>query len=322
MHMSRGVAALGILLLLGTLPGIAAGQDLQGTAAPAKKVVNSPEKQATGSCCEATSLPVAAWNVLREDIRSDRKSDRSAAVTALGAVGARPDILPLLQAALKDKDASVRKDAALTLGNLGSRSAEPQLRKLLDDPSPEVGFAAASALAKMGDHSGRGIFVATLQGERKGDGFVKSSFKSNVERYRDPKQLAFVAARQAAGSLFGPLSIGVIVAQQLMTDRGAAARGVAATLLAEDPSNEAVNELKLALLDKNWAVRAAAAQALVKSPGKVPAETFEPLLVDDHEEVRAIAAAGIIRISHAPRPDDLRWPLPSAHAALEAGQHK
>lgn len=267
-------------------------------------------------CCKK-SLSAAAWDTLSQDVVSPHESHRSAALAALAAVGPRDDVLPLLKGALQDKNSLVRKNAAAALGDMQAHSAAPELRVLLDDPSPDVSFAAASALWKMQDRSGRNLLIATLSGTRKGDGIVKSEMKSTVERYRDPKQLAMMGARQAAGTFLGPGSIGIDLAQALMKDRGAQARAQCATLLAKDPSPEAIHELSRALDDKNWAVRAAAVQALAKSPGKVSADVFEPLLVDGSMQVRDMAAAGIIRITHAARPNDLNWPAVSAPQTTE-----
>lgn len=306
------------LMVLGASQGFAqATQKLVSDSRPAESASTLDTETAKSvagpapklDCCKK-SLPAAAWERLSQDVVSDRESHRTAALAALAAIGAREDVLPLLKGALQDKNSLVRKNAALALGDLQEHSAAPALRQLLDDPSPDVSFAAASALWKMGDRSGRNLFISTLNGERKGDGIVKSEMKSTVERYRDPKQLAMMGARQAAGTFLGPASMGIGVAEALMKDRGAQARAQSATLLAKDPSADAVHELSLALHDKNWAVRTAAAQALTKSPADVSPGEFEPLLVDDNCQVRDMAAAGIIRSTHAPRPKDLRWPVP------------
>jgi HEAT repeat protein len=289
----------------GELPSAAAG-------APASK---SDSAIATASSQQLSAL---AWGNLAAQLHHKRASHRANAVAALATIGSRRDVLPLLLGALRDKDSSVRKDAVVALGDLKVESAKPQLRKMLDDNSSEVGFTAASVLTKMGDHSGRDIFIATLQGERKGDGFIKQSVKTNAAKYRDPKVVAMIGAKEAAGALFGPFSIGLVVAAELMKDRSAAARAESATMLAQDASPEAVDELKLALCDKNWAVRAAAAQALAKSPGSVSVQDFEELLSDKNDSVRTIAAAGIIRRSGAGRPRSLNWPIASASVTVLA----
>jgi hypothetical protein len=272
------------------------------------------------ACCKPLPPPVAAWDVLRDEIRSKKKTHRLDVIAALAVVGTRPDVLQLLYGALQDKHAEIRKTAAIALGEMQAEAAKPKLRALLDDESPEVGFAAANALWKMGDHSGREIFISTLTGERKGEGFIKSSVKSNFAKYSDPKAIAMTGVKEAAGAFLGPLPMGITIAQELMKDHGASARAACAALLAKDPSPDAVEELTQALKDKNWAVRAAAAQALAVSPGKVSADVFKPLLFDDNKTVREIAAAGIIRLTRSVRPSSLRWPTVPPPMTAEAKQ--
>jgi HEAT repeat protein len=325
----KATALASALLLLGASQGFAqASQEFvsEDSNATVPSTKTDPTKPAGSSskldCCKK-SLTASAWETLSEDILSTRESHRTAALTALSAIGPRDDVLVLLKGALQDKDPLIRKNAALALGDMQARPAAAELRQLLDDPSLEVSFAAAGALWKMQDRSGRNLLIATLSGDRKGDGAVKSEMKSTVKRYRDPKQLAIMGAREAAGTFLGPASMGIGVAEELMKDHGAQTRAASATLLAKDPTPDAVHELTLALGDKNWAVRAAAAQALAKSPGDVSAEVFEPLLIDDSMPVRDMAAAGIIRITCAARPKNLNWPTaPSAGQTTEQAEKR
>jgi len=279
---------------------------------------NSAPPASSQDCCQPVPRAVLAWDILRADIRSNRKTHRTNAIAALAVIGVRPDVLVLLEEALHDKDSNVRKTTAVALGDMQSQASKPALRAMLDDESPEVGFAAANALWKMGDHSGREIFIATLTGERKGEGFVKSSMKSNFAKYSDPKNLAMTGVKEAAGAFLGPLPMGITIAQELMKDRTASARAECAALLAKDSSPDAVHELTDALSDKNWAVRAAAAQALAVSPAEVSPDVFAPLLTDTNGTVRDIAAAGTIRLTNTLRPTALHWPVVSAQTTTEA----
>jgi len=285
---------------------------------PTRSSENSEPVASSQQCCLPVPLPVAAWDILRTEIRSNRKTHRANAIAALAVIGLRPDVVALIEGALRDRDSAVRKAAATALGELQSEASKATLRALLDDSSPDVAFAAANALWKMSDHSGREIFMATLAGESKGDGIVKSSMKSNLAKYSDPKSLAMTGVKEAAGAFLGPLPIGITIAQELLKDRTASARAQCAALLAKDPSPDAVRELTQALTDKNWAVRAAAAQALAVSPAKISPNIFEPVLTDDNGTVRDIAAAGAIRLTHATPPKSLHWPAVSAEMTAQA----
>jgi HEAT repeat protein len=315
---NRGLkGALVVMIALGTIWAPAETPPITKTQ-PAPAAENSEQALSSQDCCKPVPPAVAAWDVLRAEIRSPKKTHRTDAIAALAVIGSRPDVLHLLEGALRDKHSTVRKTAAIALGDMQAEAAKPSLRALLDDESPEVGFAAANALWKMGDRSGREIFIATLTGERKGDGLVKSSLKSNFAKYSDPKTVAMTGVKEAAGAFLGPLPMGITIAQELMKDHGASARAECAALLAKDPSPDAVEQLTQALADKNWAVRAAAAQALAVSPGKVSPEVFEPLLLDDNKSVRDIAAAGIIRLRSAMRPASLHWPAIPPQMTTEA----
>ena len=306
-----------VMMVLGS-PRVTAETPPIAKTQPDSVAENSDRVASNQECCKPVPPPVAAWDVLRAEIRSNKKTHRTDAIAALAVIGSRSDVLHLLEGALRDKHSTVRKTAAIALGDMQAEAAKPSLRALLDDESPEVGFAAANALWKMGDRSGREIFIATLAGERKGDGLVKTSLKSNLEKYRDPKTVAMTGVKEAAGAFLGPLPMGITIAQELLKDHTASARAECAALLAKDPSPDAVEQLTQALADKNWAVRAAAAQALAVSPGKVSPVVFEPLLLDDHKSVRDIAAAGIIRLMRTERPPSLHWPAVPPQMTAEA----
>lgn len=303
----------------GALIFAAAAASAQPAPADAVIAENKPEPKNTNlEAKKPLSIAATAWNVLADEIRSHSRTRRSNAIAALAVIGPRRDVLSLLEAALHDKNADIRKEAAIALGALPAPAAKPSLRARLRDESPDVAFAAADALWKMGDRSGRDLVIDTLDGRAKGKGLVKSSMKSQFGKYRDPKALAFKGATEAAGAFVGPLPIGITIAQELLKDRTASARAACAQMLGKDSSPEAVEELAEARFDKSWAVRAAALQALAVSPGKVSIEVFAPMLYDGHAEVRDMAAAGIIRRSEAPMPAEIRWPLEETETTAEA----
>jgi len=228
-------------------------------------------------CCRPTPTAVAAWNVLRDEIRTTEELTGQLQIAALAVIGSRPDVLVLLEEALRDRDATGRKTTAIALGDLQAQASQPALRALLDDESPEWSLLLPNALWKMGDRSGRGIFIATLSGENKGDGLVKSTVKSNFAKYSDPKSLAMTGVKEAAGH-FWAASDGITIAQELMKDHTAAARAECAALLAKDASPEAVRELTQALTDKNWGSGPQRLRRSQLSPGKVSPMSSDPLL--------------------------------------------
>jgi HEAT repeat protein len=249
----------------------------------------------------STGVEIGAWDVLKEGLAEHSTNKRAQAVTALGSIGATPQVVKMVVAALKDKDVVVRQTAAAVLGEVQARRAVPQLREALDDESAEVSFAAAQALWQLGDRSGRDILFEVLAGDRKtGPGMIEGGIRDAKRKLHSPAALAKIGIDQAAG-LFGPFSMGIWFAEDFIKDKGAPARALSAKLLSTDPDPGATWELQLALDDKSSAVRAAAARALGVRPAPDAIAKIQPLLLDGNDGVRYMAAAAIIRLSQ-PRP--------------------
>jgi HEAT repeat protein len=238
-----------------------------------------------------------AWDVLNHALRDGNPIRRAQALTALGLVGPASHIVRLLEVGLSDKDAMVRQTAAAVLGELPARAAIPRLRQALNDESAEVSFAAAQALWRMGDRSGRQLFWAVLEGERKtGPGMIEGGLREARKKLHSPAALAKIGINEAAGFL-GPFSMGVGFAEDLMKDKGATSRALSARLLALDSDPLSAAELEDALEDKNSAVRAASARALGERANREEIAKLQRLLTDSNEGVRFMAAAAIIRLS-------------------------
>ena len=98
----------------------------------------------------AGGRPVSYW--LDELKKPDPKA-RKKAVRELGHVGAAdPAAIPAVTAAVKDRDAAVRRDAVLALLNLGpaAKDAAPSLAEAAkSDPDPTVRKDAAKALERV-----------------------------------------------------------------------------------------------------------------------------------------------------------------------------
>jgi HEAT repeat protein len=119
----------------------------------------SDHKEVRGSACYALGKigPAAAEAVPALESRLDELEDsgKVAFVWALLAIKPGDEALgakavPLLVDALDAPDELVRMEAAGALGRIGEAAAQPnviaELKKLLDDPAPEVQEAAAAAL--------------------------------------------------------------------------------------------------------------------------------------------------------------------------------
>jgi len=212
----------------------------------------------------------------------------------------------------------IRVLAATSLGDMKARSAIPQLKNAMDDDSPEVSFAAAQALWKIGNRSGREILYAVLRGERKAKlGLVKGKMDKMRQQMHDPKSLALIGINEASGAFLGPFSMGVSFIEEYARNNSAPVQALCANLLSSDNSRDTVNELRDALADKNWAVRAAAARALAKlnHPEAIP--QLRDMMQFDKEQPAPFAAA-IIRLSPTKGNAPEAAPPPGASAVSAA----
>ena len=190
--------------------------------------------------------------------------------------------------------------AILAAGQSKNRNLTLRLRALLDDKEPEVAFAAATTLWKMGDHSGEDILVAVTDGERKAaSGLVSGGLHTANKDLHSPSTLARIGALQGASMLLGPFGIGITAYEYIHKNGGDSARTVAIELLAQEKTKPIHDELIAALGDKDLGVRAAAARALGDYRDKATAAAIANLFYDPKPPVRLTAAAAYLRASGA-----------------------
>jgi len=268
-----------------------------GSSALAQGTPPGPQT-APGKPGEKESIEARSWQILTAGVGSDNASKRSEALAALATIGARRDVVRLVEGRLADKEAEVRQLAAALLGTMKARAAIPKLRAALEDENADVSFAVAQALWEMGDGSGRTIIYQVLEAERRPTkGAVGGQIKSAKKMLRNPASLGMFTLKQGAEAFLGPFGLGVDLAEGLTKDRSAPARALAATLLAKDSDAGSVHELEAVLTDKNSGVRIAAARALGNRGSRQSVAQLVPLLQDGKEAVRFNAAAAIIRLS-------------------------
>ncbi len=284
-------------------------------AQPAQPAQPKPGSQAAATPSAPSALPAApgaaagagalspaaasrkAWQSLKGGLAEKNYDRRAQAITALGSIGLRPDVVSLIEASLKDKDAPVRQAAIEALGKMKSRSSIPKLQAALDDPSAVVAFAAAKALWTIGDKSGEELFLEVVAGDRKvSTSMIRGGMQQAHEELHDPTALAELGAEQTAGAFFGPAGFGLKTGIELAKDKAAPARAASALLLADDKSDSAREALRDALEDKSWIVRGAAAEAIGAHGTVNDVATLSPLLDDPQKEVRYRAAAAILRV--------------------------
>jgi len=240
-----------------------------------------------------------AWEVLKPGLVDANPLTRRQAVTAAGSVGLDPEAVRLVEEALKDHDSLIRATAAAELGEMRSRQSFPALKAALDDPSGEVGFAAAHALWDMGDKTGCGFMEDVVAGQQEATHSGVKGAVHRADRLRhDPKAMAVLGAKSASGALLGPFNIGVLAAEQVFKNTRVAARMQALNLLAEDCDPQTQKLLETTSTgDQNWAVKASAAKALGRCGNPDAIAKLEQNLADSNAAVKFMSAAAIIRLS-------------------------
>jgi HEAT repeat protein len=279
-----------ILILFATA---VAGQE-RGTSVPADHG-SSKVAKAVGN--KPRDMHAAAWQVLGEGLSDKKALSRVAAVTAMADLG-RSGVRPAAARLQEDKDADVRIAAALVLGQMKSRSAIPVLRTALRDTDPGVSFAAAQSLWQLGDNTGRQVLLEVLEGERAAsDNLLRSGMRDVHHKLQNPKALVAMGAEKGAGTLLGPISMGIPVAKQFLAEPANSPRALTVNLLSRTPDRATVEALKKALWDKDWGVR----QASARAAGNIKRRDFVPLLAmlleDSKPAVRYTAAVAILRIT-------------------------
>lgn len=254
------------------------------------------------------SLRDRARSNLEEALTDHNPNTRKQAVIAFSLAASREPFLSKLESMLTDKDVQVRIAAVASLVNLRNRGVSSALRKALDDPVPEVSFAAAKALFELHDRAGKQALLSVLSGESKTSSNVfTSQMRDTLRMMHTPKTLFMFALRQGIG--FAPvpgLGEGVASMQALLSDPGVSGRAAAALLLGRDKNEETLRALREALSDKDWSVRAAAIHSLAlwNDPRLKP--DFIGLLDDDNRAVRLRASAGYLRLDNLPSRAKLR----------------
>ena len=239
-----------------------------------------------------------------DDALHDKNPDtRKTAVIALSLAPASDHWVGLLDGMLDDKDVPVRLAVIASLVDLKSKSTSAALHKALNDPVPEVSFAAAKALFGLGDREGKEVLLSVLANETKiKSGFITREKRDALRLLHTPGPLFYTVVRQGAG--FAPvpgLGEGISSMHALMVDPGTSGRAGAALLLAREKDEETLDALKDALTDKTWSVRAAAVHAIALRNEPAQKEAIAQLCLDKTEAVRLRAAVGWLRLDSIPK---------------------
>lgn len=255
--------------------------------------------------------PKREWDVVGKTLQAHLADEvplrvRRAAAYALGCFGslAAPAV-PALRQALRDPSASVRQNAAWSLGRILTSPDRPTVEALcalLTEPSPLVRRDAAGALGQLGTRLEReplrpaaAALIRRLGDER--DSVVLRTALGALTSLADESH------RGQAGALY-PL----LASKETETAR------LAAYVLANvggEPARRAIPLLRQALADTDSTVQAVAAACLANAGAEAaPAATDLARLLGagGPAEVRRNAAIALGRLAEATSPDDREKP--------------
>jgi len=238
-------------------------------------------------------------DMLRHALTAHNPDTRKQAVVALSLASDRSPLLPLLLGMADDKDVQVRLAVVASLADVNVKDSVKALHQALQDPVPEVSFAAAKALWNLHDPIGRQALLSVVEGESKtASGYISSEMRTALRMMHTPSTTFLYAVREGIGFVPVPgLGQGVASMEALLTDPGISGRATAVLLLGKEKDPAILPALRDALHDKNWTVRAAAVHSMAVRNDPALKKDVEPMLDDDKEGVRLRAAAGYLRLS-------------------------
>ena len=237
--------------------------------------------------------------ILQHALDASNPETRQQAVSALSLASGSGPLFDQLERMLQDKDAKVRQAVVASLADVKSERATAALHKALEDPVPEVSFAAAKALWARHDPDGRTALLAVLAKESKSSSnFFSKQKRDALRMMHTPRTTFLFAAEQGIGFVPVPgLGAGFASMQGILASSGVPGRALAALLLAADRDPATIDALRDALSDKDSSVRAAAVHSISLRNDPALKKELEPLLTDDNGAVRLRAAAGYLRLS-------------------------
>lgn len=249
--------------------------------------------------CQPSPQEKASRDALDKALQDKNPDTRRQAVIALSLIGSVDPYPSDLQSMLSDKDVEVRLAVISSLTDLSnSNRTMLSLHTALNDPVPEVSFAAARALYTLNVPDGKAALLSVLAGDAKtASGFLTKQKRDALRMMHTPKTMFLFAVKTGAG--FAPvpgLGTGVSSMQALLSDPGTSGRAAAALLLGKEKDQPTLDALRDALNDKDWSVRAAAIHALALQDDPARQADLAPLFDDKSEPVRLRAAAGYLRL--------------------------
>ncbi|MFO0878323.1 MAG: HEAT repeat domain-containing protein [Gemmataceae bacterium] len=245
-----------------------------------------PEKRRQGWSQVRTAVQEMA-------VRHDQAAVRRSATHAIGAFGPEASASePVLLKALRDRDESVRQNAAWALGRVAQTvESIPLLCQALDDPNSLVRHDSAAALGMLADRLGRDRTqdaVAPL---------IRRVRKDTVVQVRSAALASLALLTTPAHRELARELLPLLANANPEVERGAA---FALAGMGGEPARQALGVLRRYLLDSDpsWQALAAASLASAGAAAQPSIEDLARCLKSSpHAEVRRNCAIAITRVS-------------------------
>jgi len=241
----------------------------------------------------------AVRTMLENGLQSKNPIVRKQAVQSLALLGGWEPYQSRIEAMLQDKDVNVRVAAIMSMMVGPGDNTIDALKGALNDPAPEVTFAAAKALFVLSDPAGEKALMAVLNGDSKTtSGLIALQKREAAEMLHDPTKMSvFVITKSVWLAPVPGLGVGVGILEHAFFDKRDSGRAATARMLSTSEDPEVREALRRALTDKEPSVRVAAveASALRNDPGVL--ESVVPLLQDKKEMVRLWASSCYLRLA-------------------------
>lgn len=250
--------------------------------------------RAAGSTAPTTQQ---CWKTLTESVQDAKHLEtRAQALNALSSLGWSPRAVALISEAMKDSNVDIRTAAVLAAGKAKSRGLLKPVKQLLDDPEPQVVFAAAITLwQQFKDKSGEDVLAAIAAGDRKANPGLVHGVRHDISRtLHSPSALARIGIQTGAGLVLGPFGFSVAAIEYMRKNGADTARVQSIDLLAEQKTEAIHDQLRTALDDDDPGVRAAAVKALANFHRPQDSQPIKFLLDDSKLPVRLAASAAYI----------------------------
>ena len=117
------------------------------------EVLNDPDWKVRYAALDKIIEPSLKHLALLDKALDDEKASVRRIATAYLGMIEEPDVLPSLYKSLKDKAVNVRRTAGDCLSDLGFKEAMPEMIKTMDDPSRIVRWRGAMFLYEIGDET-------------------------------------------------------------------------------------------------------------------------------------------------------------------------